>query len=47
MGSSDNLNRSADFGQQYNQNNGHSIKPYDNNPPLPNTQRYDDFQFTK
>ncbi len=50
MGSSDSLHRSVDFGQQYNGNNesndnfvSSSIQPFNNNPSLPNTQRYDDF----
>ncbi|CAF1353623.1 unnamed protein product [Rotaria sp. Silwood1] len=46
MGSSDSLNRSGDFGQQNYENNektdefvSASVKPYNNNPPLPDTQR--------
>jgi hypothetical protein len=47
MGSSDSLYRSGDFGQQYYENKDDlvspSVKPFNNNPPLPNTQRYDEF----
>jgi len=46
MGSSDSLHRSGDFGQQYHEINGSnddlvppSVKPFNNNPPLPSTQR--------
>ncbi|CAF3954240.1 unnamed protein product [Rotaria sp. Silwood2] len=46
MGSSESLHRSGDFGQQNYENNektddlvSASVKPYNNNPPLPATQR--------
>ena len=43
--SSDSLNRSVDFGQQNygstNDLNSSSIQPFNNNPSLPNTQRFD------
>ncbi|CAF1332530.1 unnamed protein product [Rotaria sordida] len=46
MGSSESLNRSYDFGQRNNETNDKndelvsaSVKPYNNNPPLPDTQR--------
>jgi hypothetical protein len=50
MGNSDSHYRSGDFGKQQQQHNDHhgnnddlvspSVKPFNNNPPLPSTQRY-------
>ena len=45
MGSTNSLYRSGDFGQQYSDKhdnlNSSSIQPYNNNPSLPTTKRYE------
>jgi hypothetical protein len=46
IGSSESLHRSGHFGKQYSENNDNlvssSIQPFNNNPSLPSTQRYND-----